>query len=185
MPTKQPECGRFLARVLIHVPEPHKHWVHFYGAYADRVPSSYRSSEGQAPPQPATDATPSRRALTKRWRELIYRVYEATGGAVMTSASPPPSSTPPTSTPLLPFSLLLLLKHHQLPRASSSRGSLPLLPTGSPSKSSTRAATNRRSPTCPERPYCEAGKVPPSAKSRLSSVASDLESRTPRPRRGP
>jgi hypothetical protein len=28
----------FLARVLIHIPEPRKHLVHFYGAYANRLP---------------------------------------------------------------------------------------------------------------------------------------------------
>ena len=65
----------FLARVLLHVPEPNKHLVHFYGAYANRVRSSYRSDR-QAPSEQATDATPSRRALSKRWRELIFRIYE-------------------------------------------------------------------------------------------------------------
>ncbi len=30
----------FLARVLIHIPEPNKHLVHFYGAYANRSRSS-------------------------------------------------------------------------------------------------------------------------------------------------
>ena len=32
----------FLARVLIHVPEPNKHLVHFYGTYANRVRATYR-----------------------------------------------------------------------------------------------------------------------------------------------
>ena len=31
----------FLARVLINVPEPNKHLVHFYGAYANRVRQTY------------------------------------------------------------------------------------------------------------------------------------------------
>ena len=30
----------FLARVLIHIPEPNKHLVHFYGTYANRSRSS-------------------------------------------------------------------------------------------------------------------------------------------------
>jgi len=61
----------FLARVLIHVPEPNK--LHFYGAYANRVRANYRCL-----PRPAdTDHTPSpRRALNQRWAELIYRIYE-------------------------------------------------------------------------------------------------------------
>jgi hypothetical protein len=65
-----------LARVLIHVPAPNKHLVHFYSASTNRVRSSYRSDEGRVPPEPATDATHSRRASTKWWRELIYRVCE-------------------------------------------------------------------------------------------------------------
>jgi hypothetical protein len=53
-----------LARVLIHVPEPSKHLVHFYDAYANRVRSSlalrlprvslcasHRAHAFQAPPQ--------------------------------------------------------------------------------------------------------------------------------------
>lgn len=64
----------FLARVLIRVPEPNKHLVLFYGAYAIRVRSSYRP---QGPPSDqATEPTPSRRALSKTWRELTYRIFE-------------------------------------------------------------------------------------------------------------
>jgi hypothetical protein len=62
----------FLARVLIHIPEPNKHLVHFYGAYANRVRQTFRDPlrlEEQAQPTPT-------RAANKRWRELIYRIYE-------------------------------------------------------------------------------------------------------------
>jgi hypothetical protein len=62
----------FLARVLIHVPEPNKHLVHFYGAYANRVRQSYRE---QLRPDDETKPSPSRRAANKRWAELIYRIY--------------------------------------------------------------------------------------------------------------
>jgi hypothetical protein len=65
----------FLARVLIHVPEPNKHLIHFYGAYANRVRSNYRS-ETTTPLEQAKTHAPSRRALSKRWRELLYRIYE-------------------------------------------------------------------------------------------------------------
>ena len=63
----------FLARVLIHIPEPNKHLVHFYGAYANRVRSTLRHS--QAPAEPS-QSLPPRRALSKRWAELIYRIYD-------------------------------------------------------------------------------------------------------------
>jgi hypothetical protein len=63
----------FLARVLIHVPEPQKHLVHFYGAYANRVRQTYQH---QTRPDDELSPTPPRRPANKRWRELIYRIYE-------------------------------------------------------------------------------------------------------------
>jgi len=63
-----------LARVLIHVSEPHGHLVHFYGAYANRVRSMYRIEDTAASDE--TETTPSRRAVNERWAELIYRIYE-------------------------------------------------------------------------------------------------------------
>ncbi len=62
----------FLARVLIHVPEPNKHVVHFYGAYANRVRSTYQPTASTEPAHPP----PHRRALSKRWAELIHRIYD-------------------------------------------------------------------------------------------------------------
>ena len=69
----------FLARVLIHIPEPNKHLVHFNGAYANRSRSSMphgRNSEqnkrqGEGDEEPA----PAKRAVRKRWAELIYKIY--------------------------------------------------------------------------------------------------------------
>ena len=69
----------FLARVLIHIPEPNKHLVHFYGAYANRSRSSMphardaeqNKAEGEGEAQPA----PAKRAVCKRWAELIYKIY--------------------------------------------------------------------------------------------------------------
>ena len=76
--TEPLDALEFLARVLIHIPEPNKHLVHLYGAYANRVRSSMPHSrdaekhEGQAGPgEPA----PEKRALRKRWAELIYKIY--------------------------------------------------------------------------------------------------------------
>jgi len=52
----------FLARVLIHIPEPNSHLVHFYGAYANRVRSSRLICGDSARGMPS----PPRRTLTKR-----------------------------------------------------------------------------------------------------------------------
>ena len=67
----------FLARVLIHIPETNKHLVHFYGTYANRSRSSMphgrdsvqNKGEGEGEPGPA------KRAVRKRWAELIYKIY--------------------------------------------------------------------------------------------------------------
>ena len=67
----------FLARVLIHIPEPNKHLVHFYGAYANRVRSSMphgRDSE-QSKEEGEGEPAPAKRAVRKRWAELIYKIY--------------------------------------------------------------------------------------------------------------
>ena len=55
--------------------QPHKHGVHFYGAYANRTRSTYQA-QGTAAPSQATGAVVPRRALSKRWAELIFRIYE-------------------------------------------------------------------------------------------------------------
>ena len=67
----------FLARVLIHIPEPNKHLVRFYGTYANRVRSEKLAHHDSAKDEDQIDeASLPRRALTKRWAELIYRIYE-------------------------------------------------------------------------------------------------------------
>ena len=68
----------FLARVLIHVPEPNKHLVRFYGAYANRVRSetSARNDSAEHEEEREDEAPPRRPAMRKRWAELIYRIYE-------------------------------------------------------------------------------------------------------------
>jgi hypothetical protein len=68
----------FLARVLIHSPEPHKHLVHFYGAYENRVRETYRPENTDLLPRTegeAVEAAP-KKTLSKRWQDLIYRIYE-------------------------------------------------------------------------------------------------------------
>jgi hypothetical protein len=67
----------FSPRVLIHIPEPKKHLVRFYGVYANRVRAAYRAEDAALPAAEGrtAEATP-RRTLSKRWTELIYRIYE-------------------------------------------------------------------------------------------------------------
>jgi hypothetical protein len=67
----------FLARVLIHIPEPKRHLVLFYGVYANRIRAIYRvddSARLEADGEP-NEPTP-RPTLSRRWAELIYRLYE-------------------------------------------------------------------------------------------------------------
>ena len=68
-------------RVLGSRPHPHpraqKHLVRFYGVYANRLRATYRQEDTALPgadvdPNEAT----SRRTLTKRWAELLYRIFE-------------------------------------------------------------------------------------------------------------
>ena len=74
----------FLARVLMHVPEPRRHLVRYYGAYSNASRGRRRRElEGEHPdrhrarPQAGPeDATPGERTLRRRWSELIKRVYE-------------------------------------------------------------------------------------------------------------
>ena len=66
----------FLARVLIHVPEPNRHLVHFYGAYAHRLRSSRPIRDDSAKGQAEDEPSPLRRTLKKRWAELIFRIYQ-------------------------------------------------------------------------------------------------------------
>jgi hypothetical protein len=67
----------FLARVLVHIPEPYRHLVRFYGVYANRVLETYRPGAfPRAGAEGETTEPPPRRTLSKRWAELIYRIYE-------------------------------------------------------------------------------------------------------------
>jgi hypothetical protein len=77
----------FLARVLMHVPEPRRHLVRYYGAYSSaargrrrrRVEGGRPNEQAQLAVVPGEDdegRCPDTRALRRRWRELIKRVYE-------------------------------------------------------------------------------------------------------------
>ena len=58
-------------------PTPNKHLVRFYGAYANRVRSEKsRNHSAVDEPEGTEEVPPQRRALRKRWAELVYRIYE-------------------------------------------------------------------------------------------------------------
>jgi hypothetical protein len=81
----------FLARVLMHVPEPRRHRVRYYGRYSNasrgKRRKAAREAEEAPPADPASAASASdqreaagactdARLLRRSWRELIKRIYE-------------------------------------------------------------------------------------------------------------
>jgi hypothetical protein len=75
----------FLARVIMHIPEPRRHLVRYYGAYSNVSRGKRRQLEasrtrgsvvGARPATEEHDRSPDARALRRRWRELIKRIYE-------------------------------------------------------------------------------------------------------------
>ena len=80
--------SEFLARVIMHIPEPRRHMLRYYGAYSnvsrgkrrlrgEAAGSTCPSGEGQAPSVRAKkDQGPDARALRRSWAKLIKRIYE-------------------------------------------------------------------------------------------------------------
>ncbi len=80
--------AEFLARVIMHIPEPRRHLVRYYGAYSNVSRGKRRRQDeadiGAAPPDgrhtPSAstdrDHSPDARALRRSWAQLIKRVYE-------------------------------------------------------------------------------------------------------------
>jgi hypothetical protein len=78
----------FLARVIMHIPEPRRHLIRFYGRYSnvlrgkrrlreEAAGSAFPSGDGQAPSVRAKkDQGPDARALRRSWAKLIKRIYE-------------------------------------------------------------------------------------------------------------
>ncbi len=71
----------FLARIVMHIPEPRRHVIRYYGAYSSVVRARRRreaserapGQQGEPAPTPPTTAPPNpeRRALRRQWAELI------------------------------------------------------------------------------------------------------------------
>ncbi len=80
--------AEFLARVIMHIPEPRRHLVRYYGAYSNVSRGKRRLREEAAEPAcspgeghaPSTrakkDQGPAARALRRSWAQLIKRIYE-------------------------------------------------------------------------------------------------------------
>ena len=80
--------SEFLARVIMHIPEPRRHMLRYYGAYSnvsrgkrrlrgEAAGSTCPPGEGQAPSVRAKkDQGPDARALCRSWAKLIKRIYE-------------------------------------------------------------------------------------------------------------
>jgi hypothetical protein len=87
-PAETFDPAEFLARVIMHIPEPRRHLVRYYGAYSN-VSRGKRRRQGeatsgaaprdgeQAPSARARrDHSPDARAFRRSWAQLIKRVYE-------------------------------------------------------------------------------------------------------------
>ncbi|MBD3870919.1 MAG: transposase [Acidobacteria bacterium] len=87
-PAETFDPAEFLARVIMHIPEPRRHLVRYYGAYSNVSRGKRRRQDeadiGAAPPDgrhvpsasAARDQSHDARALRRSWAQLIKRVYE-------------------------------------------------------------------------------------------------------------
>jgi hypothetical protein len=75
----------FLARVLMHIPEPRRHVIRYYGAYSSVVrarrarQAAVTVGGGAALAPPRAEHEPASlewRAVRRRWAQLIRRIYE-------------------------------------------------------------------------------------------------------------
>jgi hypothetical protein len=76
----------FIARVLTQIPEPRKHNIHYYGAYASRTRALRKNrgldleptslNRGDAKIEEPELTSQHRAALRKRWANLIRRVHK-------------------------------------------------------------------------------------------------------------
>ncbi len=72
----------FLARLLMHVPQPRLHTIRYYGNYSNVARARRREhtqddeQAADAEAQPETPSAAQRRRLRRLWAQLIRRVYE-------------------------------------------------------------------------------------------------------------
>jgi hypothetical protein len=78
--------GEFLARVIMHIPEPRRHLVRYYGWYSNvsrgkrRKRAAWNGDSGsgdtRVPSRAEKAESRDARALRRSWAQLIKRVYE-------------------------------------------------------------------------------------------------------------
>ncbi len=80
--------AEFLARVIMHIPEPRRHLVRYYGAYSNvsrgkrrrqdvaTIGAAPRDGEQAPSARAVRDRSPDARALRRSWAQLIKRVFE-------------------------------------------------------------------------------------------------------------
>jgi hypothetical protein len=67
----------WLARLSDHIPDPGKHRVHFYGAYACRRRGAHRASEELAKEGCEPEPAGKKKRCPPSWARLIHKVYQA------------------------------------------------------------------------------------------------------------
>ena len=87
-PEEEFDPAEFLARVIMHIPEPRRHLVRYYGAYSNASRGKRKRQDvadagavlrdGEHAPSARADRnhSPDARALRRSWAQLIKRVYE-------------------------------------------------------------------------------------------------------------
>jgi hypothetical protein len=74
------EAMDFLARLLLHIPEPRLHTVRYFGEYSSVVRARRRAQEGGVETGslrgPDAPSSAERRRLRRTWAKLIRRIYE-------------------------------------------------------------------------------------------------------------
>jgi hypothetical protein len=71
----------FLARLLMHIPQPKLHTVRYYGEYSSVARARRRAKQGEADkeassPEAALPSAAERRRLRRAWAQMIRRIYE-------------------------------------------------------------------------------------------------------------
>jgi len=76
----------FLVRVIMHIPEPRRHSIRYYGWYSNlsrgkrrleqENPSSQKGGKAEVPPVHKRDDGPDARAMRRSWAQLLKRIYE-------------------------------------------------------------------------------------------------------------
>lgn len=80
-PAKTFDPADFLARLLMHIPEPRRHLVRYLGEYSSVVRARRQAEAQDAEPgapelAPRPQTTAERRRARRAWAQMIRRIYE-------------------------------------------------------------------------------------------------------------